>query len=84
MKGVDLIEFHPKEIAFHMTVVSVDFLKAIAPDEFVFYIWGKKSDPMTPQLTQSLQKFIDRFNKVLHLHSKLLYPCNTPKTSITL
>jgi len=62
--GIDFEAVHPKEVAHHLTLVSVDLLKAIAPDEFVFYIWGKKSNPMTARLTQNLQRLIDRFNKV--------------------
>jgi hypothetical protein len=62
--GIDFEAVHPKEVAHHMTLVSLDLLKAIAPDEFVFYIWGKKSNPMTARLTQNLQRLIDRFNKV--------------------
>lgn len=54
----------PKETAQAMTMVAIEYLKAIPPDEFVFFLWGKKSDPRTPKMTQNLQRLIDRFNKV--------------------
>jgi len=70
---VNIHDIGPKEIAQQLTLVSVDLLKSIAPDEFVFYLWGKKNDPNLPRLTVNLQRFIDRFNKVFFFHFFLFF-----------
>jgi len=64
VRGLDLLDVSPKDIAQHLTLVSVELLKMIQPDEFVFQLWGKKSNPLTAKMTRNLQRMIDRFNKV--------------------
>jgi len=82
--GLDLVDVAPKEIAQHLTLVSVDLLRAIAPDEFVFFLWGKKSNPLTAQLTRNLQRLIDRFNKVGFWVATEICACSDIKKRITL
>ena len=84
MEGIDFDEVHPKDLAHHLTLVSVDLLKAIAPDEFVFYIWGKKSNPLTARITQNLQRLIERFNKIGLWVATEICACQDPRRRIAM
>ena len=84
MEGIDFDEVHPKDLAHHLTLVSVDLLKAIAPDEFVFYIWGKKSNPLTARMTQNLQRLIERFNKIGLWVATEICACQDPRRRIAM
>ncbi|KCV70637.1 hypothetical protein, variant [Fonticula alba] len=60
--NLDLFSVTPKELARHLTMVSIAKFNRIIPDEFAILLWGSKEERVT--MTPNLTHFINRFNDI--------------------